>query len=37
VTLVGPSEIAEIEGTKDAIADAILDWAVPILDQRRPR
>jgi phosphopantothenoylcysteine decarboxylase/phosphopantothenate--cysteine ligase len=37
VTLVGPAEIAEIEGTKDAVADAILDWAVPLLDQRRPR
>jgi phosphopantothenoylcysteine decarboxylase/phosphopantothenate--cysteine ligase len=37
VTLVGPSEIAEIEGTKDAVADAILDWAAPLLDQRRPR
>jgi len=36
VTLVGPAEIAEIEGTKDAVADAILDWAVPLLDQRRP-
>ncbi len=37
VVLVGPSEIAEIAGTKDAVADAILDWMAPILDQRRPR
>jgi len=37
VTLVGPSEIAEIEGAKDAVANAILDWVVPILDARRPR
>jgi len=37
VTLVGPAEIAEIEGTKDSVADAILDWVVPILDARRPR
>jgi phosphopantothenoylcysteine decarboxylase/phosphopantothenate--cysteine ligase len=37
VTLVGPSEIAEIEGTKDAVSDAILDWVVLLLDQRRPR
>jgi phosphopantothenoylcysteine decarboxylase / phosphopantothenate---cysteine ligase len=36
VVLVGPSEIAEIAGTKDAVADAILDWMTPILDQRRP-
>jgi len=36
VVLVGPSEIAEIAGTKDAVADAILDWMAPILDQRRP-
>jgi phosphopantothenoylcysteine decarboxylase/phosphopantothenate--cysteine ligase len=37
VVLVGPSEIAEIAGTKDAVADAILDWMTPLLDQRRPR
>lgn len=37
VTIVGPSELAEIEGTKEAVADAILDWVVPILDGRRPR
>jgi phosphopantothenoylcysteine decarboxylase/phosphopantothenate--cysteine ligase len=37
VVLEGPSEIAEIAGTKDAVADAILDWMTPLLDQRRPR
>ena len=37
VTLVGPSEIAEIEGSKDAVADAILDWVVALLDARGPR
>ncbi len=37
VTFVGPSELAEIEGTKEAVADAILDWVVPILDARRPK
>ena len=37
VALVGPAEIAEIEGTKDAVAEAILDWVVPLLDARRPR
>jgi phosphopantothenoylcysteine decarboxylase/phosphopantothenate--cysteine ligase len=37
VVLVGPSEIAEIAGTKDAVADAILDWMAPLLDRRRPR
>ncbi len=37
VTLVGPRELADIEGTKDKIAEAILDWVVPLLDGRRPR
>jgi phosphopantothenoylcysteine decarboxylase/phosphopantothenate--cysteine ligase len=37
VTLVGPGERANLEGTKDEVAEAILDWVVPILDQRRPR
>jgi phosphopantothenoylcysteine decarboxylase/phosphopantothenate--cysteine ligase len=37
VAIVGQTELAEIEGTKDAVADAILDWVVPILDGRRPR
>ena len=37
VALVGPKEIAEIEGTKDAVAEAILDWVVALLDLRRPR
>jgi phosphopantothenoylcysteine decarboxylase/phosphopantothenate--cysteine ligase len=37
VSIVGPTEVDEIEGTKGAVADAILDRAVPILDSRRPR
>lgn len=37
VTLVGPGERANIEGTKEEVADAILDWVVPVLDERRPR
>jgi phosphopantothenoylcysteine decarboxylase/phosphopantothenate--cysteine ligase len=37
VTLVGPGERANIEGTKDEVAEAILDWVVPLLEQRRPR
>jgi len=37
VTLVGPRELADIEGTKDKIAEAILDWVVPLLDGRRPK
>ena len=37
VTLVGPGERANIEGTKDQVADAILDWVVPVLEERRPR
>jgi phosphopantothenoylcysteine decarboxylase / phosphopantothenate---cysteine ligase len=37
VTLVGPRERAAIEGTKDQVAEAILDWVVPLLDARRPR
>jgi phosphopantothenoylcysteine decarboxylase / phosphopantothenate---cysteine ligase len=37
VTLVGPGERANIDGTKDEVAEAILDWVVPLLDQRRPR
>ncbi len=36
VTMVGRTELAEIEGSKDAVADAILDWVIPILDSRRP-
>ena len=37
VSLVGPTEIEEVEGTKAAVADSILDRAVPLLDARRPR
>jgi phosphopantothenoylcysteine decarboxylase/phosphopantothenate--cysteine ligase len=37
VTMVGRTELAEIEGSKEAVADAILDWVIPILDARRPR
>jgi phosphopantothenoylcysteine decarboxylase/phosphopantothenate--cysteine ligase len=37
VTLVGPGERANIEGTKDEVAEAILDWVVPVLEERRPR
>jgi phosphopantothenoylcysteine decarboxylase/phosphopantothenate--cysteine ligase len=37
VTLVGPGERANIEGTKDEVADAILDWVVLVLEERRPR
>jgi phosphopantothenoylcysteine decarboxylase/phosphopantothenate--cysteine ligase len=37
VTLVAKGERANIEGTKDEVAEAILDWVVPLLDQRRPR
>jgi phosphopantothenoylcysteine decarboxylase/phosphopantothenate--cysteine ligase len=37
VTLVGPGERANIEGTKLDVADAILDWVLPVLEERRPR
>lgn len=37
VTLVAAGEAAELEGSKERIADAVLDWAVPLLDARRPR
>ena len=36
-TLVARGERANIKGTKDQVAEAILDWVVPLLDQRRPR
>ncbi len=35
VALVSPSELAEIEGPKDKVAEAILDWILPVLDGRR--
>ncbi len=37
VSLVGPSEVEEVEGTKAAVADFILDRVVPLVDARRPR
>ena len=37
VALVSASELAEIEGTKDKVAEAILDWILPVLEGRRPR
>jgi phosphopantothenoylcysteine decarboxylase/phosphopantothenate--cysteine ligase len=37
VVLVGPGERSQLEGTKDEVAEAILDWAVELLDARRPR
>ena len=37
VALVSASELAEIEGTKEQVAEAILDSIVPVLEARRPR
>jgi phosphopantothenoylcysteine decarboxylase/phosphopantothenate--cysteine ligase len=37
VALVSATELAEIEGPKERVAEAILDWIVPVLDGRRPR
>jgi phosphopantothenoylcysteine decarboxylase/phosphopantothenate--cysteine ligase len=37
VALVSATELAEIEGPKDKIAEAILDWILPVLEARRPR
>jgi phosphopantothenoylcysteine decarboxylase/phosphopantothenate--cysteine ligase len=37
VALVTQAELAEIEGPKEQVAEAILDWIVPVLDHRRPR
>jgi phosphopantothenoylcysteine decarboxylase/phosphopantothenate--cysteine ligase len=37
VALVSASELAEIEGPKEKVAEAILDWILPVLDARRPR
>lgn len=37
VALVSATELAEIEGTKEKVAEAILDWILPVLDGRRPR
>ncbi len=35
VALVSASELAEIEGPKDKVAEAILDWIQPVLEGRR--
>lgn len=37
VTLVGAGAQAEVAGTKDEVAHAILDRVVPLLEARRPR
>ncbi len=37
VALVSASELAEIEGPKEKVAEAILDWILPVLEARRPR
>ena len=37
VSIVGPSRVEEVEGTKGAVADSILDRVVLLLDARRPR
>jgi phosphopantothenoylcysteine decarboxylase/phosphopantothenate--cysteine ligase len=37
VALVSATELAEIAGPKERVAEAILDWIVPVLDGRRPR
>jgi len=37
VTLVAADGLTEVEGTKDRVADVVLDWVVPLLDRKRPR
>lgn len=37
VVLVSAGELAELEGSKARVAEAVLDWIVPVLDGRRPR
>jgi phosphopantothenoylcysteine decarboxylase/phosphopantothenate--cysteine ligase len=37
VALVSAAELAEIEGTKEKVAEAILDWILPVLEGRRPK
>jgi phosphopantothenoylcysteine decarboxylase/phosphopantothenate--cysteine ligase len=37
VALVSATELAEIEGPKERVAEAILDWILPVLEARRPR
>jgi phosphopantothenoylcysteine decarboxylase/phosphopantothenate--cysteine ligase len=36
VALVSAAELAEIEGPKEKVAEAILDWILPVLEARRP-
>jgi phosphopantothenoylcysteine decarboxylase/phosphopantothenate--cysteine ligase len=36
VALVSATELAEISGTKEKVAEAILDWILPVLNARRP-
>src|SRR5512138_1242806 len=36
VALVSATELAEIEGPKEKVAEAILDWILPVLEARRP-
>jgi phosphopantothenoylcysteine decarboxylase/phosphopantothenate--cysteine ligase len=37
VALVSAAELAEIEGPKEKVAEAILDWILPVVEARRPR
>jgi phosphopantothenoylcysteine decarboxylase/phosphopantothenate--cysteine ligase len=37
VALVSATELAEIEGPKEKVAEAILDWILPVLEGRRPK
>jgi phosphopantothenoylcysteine decarboxylase/phosphopantothenate--cysteine ligase len=37
VALVSTTELAEIEGPKEKVAEAILDWILPVLEGRRPK
>ncbi len=37
VTLVSRTDLVEVEGTKEQVAEAILDRILPVLDGRRPR
>jgi len=37
VALVSAAELAEIEGPKEKVAEAILDWILPVMDARRPK
>ena len=37
VALVSATELAEIEGPKEKVAEAILDWILPVVEARRPK